>query len=653
MRVYPVAGVYGLEGSACDPTPAPGMPAQAQVFEAFCSALAPSRLGARFRQLAGAAFPGAVTDIATQVGSGETAQAALSKTVIATLHVSRADLWIVEKPAVNDVYVPITLSLLLTNALSGEVIFVENNSTIVQGTLGKATYQAQVSSQFPEQLDAALRTVVASAAERFKPYALSGRVRARAGDRYVFDLGRKGGIREGDLIGPDARVVFSDADYSIIEPLLGSLSVGQTLTRQVAQPVEVLEKPSALVVVAKAPDGVSRAYLNTLFEDAIGQGAGLAVAPVNPSFTGLRRLALGEARLSSDYGSRRAIPDYFIRLSVAALEPLDLETNLENAHRQIVEARAFVEVIDHAGRVVYATRGANRITDQVLHGIGFSPEQRRDTAIKNAIVDAAAALSKGFRPAKLRLEVRPVGDEVEIADPGGALALGAHAVLLRKLGSAPDIASEVWTPVGSLQVSAVSADGVRARSADPTPLKAHTGDRAAFESVAGPVASRRQFTPCAKPGGSVSVSQRGAVAMPMFEPIALNSFAAAFPAPVRLPDFNEELRPYIADFAGVDALPLLQPAAPDVCFEPVYQVDLQGEKTAGGFVTPTYSLAMGYVLRRNGEKVASAALQQSLTATATPSSAAPAARANALQYDLVAAASQLTLQALKGVKPPP
>jgi hypothetical protein len=406
LRVYPVAGVYGLRGSTCDTSPSP-VAAQAQVASIFCPQLQPALLGRRFRELTAAAFAHSVTDLAAQAGNGETPEASLSKTVIASLHVSRADLWVLEKPASDDVYVPITLSLMLTNALSGEVMFVQNYSTVIQGTMAKASVQNQVTRQFPAQLDAALQALVTQAASRFKPYPQSGRVRAKVGDRYVFDLGRKAGVREGDMIGPDAKVVFSDTNYAIVEPLLGSLSVGQALSRQAAQPVEALEKPSALVVVAEAPTGVPRGYLNVLFEDAVGEGAGLAIAPVNPGFADLRRLALGEARVSGAYSGRRIVPDYFVRLSVSTLKPLDLETNLQHARRQVYEAYAFVEVIDHSGRVVFATHGSNRISDEVLNGVGFSPDQRRDTVIKNAIVEAAQALAKGFRPAKLRLDARP------------------------------------------------------------------------------------------------------------------------------------------------------------------------------------------------------------------------------------------------------
>jgi hypothetical protein len=651
LRVFPVSGLYGLERSRCASGAAGSEAAAAKIDPAFCAAVDPRLIGRRFADLVRSAFPHAVTDLASQSAAGETAEARLSKTVIASLHIARAELWPVQKPDVTDVYVPITLTLELTNALTGEVMFVQNSTTIPQGTFAKTTYRQEAQQQFPAQFDAALEALVQAAAGRFKPYAIIGHVRAKVGDRFVVDVGRKQGIREGDTLGADAKVVFSDASYSVVAPLLGSLTVGQTLTHQALQPVEVLAKPSAMVDVAQAPPDVSRAYLSAVFSDALAQTASLAITPVDPDFSNLRRLAIGEAQLSSDYDSLRTLPDYFVRLSVVTLDPVDLETNQTHVRRGTYEAHAFVEIIDHSGRVVFATQGVNRITDEVLFGVGFSPDQRLDVVTKNAVVAAAAAVAKGFRPAAMRMDASPAGDDVEISD-GGALGQGAHAKLLRRAGPFSGITGDVWVPVGDLEVTAVSPQGALARFADPTPLKARKGDKAAFDSGGSQVSSRRQFTPCMTADGMVDVSRRGAVDDPLFEPIAINSFASAFQAPVRLPQFAVELRPLLGDFPASKSLAALQPPAADVCFQPVYQIDQTGEKAAGAYVSGVYNVAMGYILRRDGAKVASLALQQTLTASGVPATTPPPMKLTALQYDLAAEAQQLTARALQGAKSP-
>lgn len=657
LRIYPISGVYGLEHTACD-TQVPGAGFEtAKIATGFCGEFTAERramFGQRFSSRVAAAFPGVLTTFGQNVGAGETPEASLSKTVIASLHVSRADLWVVQKPASLDVYVPITVSLFLTNALSGEVMFVQNYSAVAQGTLSRDHYLDQARQELEKALDNSVDAVVTDAASRFKPYAVAGTVRARINGQYVFDAGRKRGVREGDTIGPDAKVVFCDPDYSVVEPLLGDLRVGEALSRQVAQPIEVLAKPSALVVVADYPEGTSRGYINTLFEDAVGQGGELAITPVNPSFNKLRELMLGQAGVAGAYANTRTTPDYFVRLSVAVLDPLDLETNLAHARRKTYEAWAFVEVIDHAGRVVFATHGSNRIVDEVLFGVSFSPEQRRDTVVKNAIVEAAAALSKGFHPARLRLDAQPAaGGEVDIADAGGALGLGGKALLIRRNGAVPGIPGDVWAPAGSVEVVSTTPAGAHARFTDVEVRSARSGDKAAYESGAGAILSRREFAPCEAPDGQVVVQNQGSVAQPLFGKIAFNAFAASFPAPFRLAHFDAELRPYLSQFADADQLGVLHPRAADICVSPIYRIEPTGEKAgSANLVEPVYQVAMGYSLKRGGQKIGGGALQQMLTATGVPADADGPARNAALQYDLASAAATLAPQVIRGLRPP-
>lgn len=654
LAVYPVTGVYGFERTACDTTEAQGRET-AKIARDFCDYLSPERrrvIGQRFVDRVSASFPGVIQKFGQNVGEGERPEARLSKTVIASLHLSRADLWVVRKPASLDIYVPITLSLFMTNALSGEVMFVDNYSTIVQGNLSADHYLEQARRELGKAIDTSVDALVADAAGRFKPYAIAGQIRAQAGDKYIFDRGRRGGVREGNVIGADAKVLFSDAEYSVVAPVLHDLKVGQTLSRQAVQPVDVLAKPSALVVVAHYPEGTSQGFINAVFEDAVGQGSVLAIAPINQSFIALRSMMLGEANLPSSFEDKRPTPDYFIRLSVFVLDPLNLETNVAHARRAEFEARALVEVIDHSGRVIFATQAANRIEDQVLFGVAFSPDQRRDTVIHNALLQAAANLNKGFKPARLRLDVKPAGGEVDVTDAGGSLSIGSKAILIRKFGNVAGITGDVWTPAGDLEVTDISAGGVHARFEDPEPRTARAGDKASFDGGTNSAESRRQYAPCEDAEGRPIARNKGTVEQPLFREIALNTFAAGFPAPFRLAHFDSELSGMLSQFSDASELGVMHPKPAEVCVEPVYQIDLTGEKPGGeGLVSPIYRVAMGYSLRQNGQRIGAGAQWQSVTGTGVPSTADPSVRLTALQFDLGTIAENLTTQVVRNLKP--
>lgn len=653
LKVHPVAGLFGLDASGCSGGTTPPTvritPALCAQFESIDQRAV---WGRQFQALMNARFGASVRErLDGSLPAGLTREGMLSQTVVASLHLSRADIWTVPKQSVVEVHMPITLSLMMTNVLTGEVMLVENLSTDVTGLMPAQGFEARAVAEFPDRLNQSIAELVDAAALRFRPDAIAGTVRGRAGQRYVFDVGRRGGLREGNQIGPDATVVFADADYSIIEPALGSLAVGQTLARQIAQPVENLARPSMLVVVAGAPEGLAPAYLTTLMEDALGGASGFAVMPVNPSLPQIRGLSLGQADVSPRL---RSLPDYFLRLSVAALDPIEAETNVAGVRRRVQEARAFIEVINHDGRVVFASQGVDQRVDEIVGRMAPSTEQRRDAAVKNAIIRAAAELSTGFRPSRLRLDVRPDGDGVRIADAGGVLSPGIDALVVRRVGRVSGIEGDVWSPVTDVEVTAVDGAEALARYTGLETPRIQRGDQVAYEAAGSGSRSRRVFSQCLK-DGRPSVSVRGSVVQPLFEQIAVNSFAGAFRGAVRIGTFDEELRALRLDgqFDGIGDLGVFAPAPAEICFEPVHQVAATGERPdRGRFTVGTYDLTIGYTLRQGETRVGGGGLQQTLSATAIPASESPTYRDRSLQIDLAQAATDLARRSARDLVPP-
>jgi len=653
LKVYTVAGLFGLDASGCNGGAAlPTVRIAPVLCERFESIDQRAAWGRQFQTMMNDRFGSSVRErLDGPLTAGVTRESMLSQTVVASLHLSRADLWTVPKQSVLEVHMPITLSLMMTNVLTGEVMLVENLSTDVTGLMPARGFEAQAVAEFPAILNQAIADLVDAAAVRFRPDAITGTVRGRAGQRYVFDVGRRGGLREGNQIGADATVVFADADYSIIEPALGGLSVGQTLARQIAQPVEVLARPSMLVVVARAPDGLAPAYLTTLMEDALGGASGFAVMPVNPSLPQIRDLSLGQASVSPRL---RSLPDYFLRLSVAALDPIEADTNVAGVRRRVQEARAFIEVINHDGRVVFASQGVDQFVEDIVGGMAPSTEQRRDAAVKNAIIRAATELSTEFRPSRLRLDVRPDGGDIRIADSGGVLSPGIDALVVRRIGRVSGIEGDVWSPVTDVEVTAIDGADAMARYAGLETPRIQRGDQVAYEAAGSGSRSRRVFSQCLK-DGRPSVSLRGAVLQPLFEQIAVNSFAGAFKGAVRIETFDEELRTLrlAGQFEGIGDLGIFAQAPGEICFEPVHQVTVSGERPdRGRFVVGTYDLTIGYTLRQGEARVGGGGLQQTLSATAVPASESSAYRDRSLQIDLAAAVTELTRRSARDLVPP-
>ncbi|WP_420479541.1 hypothetical protein [Brevundimonas sp. FT23028] len=656
LGVYPVGGLFGLDATACG-RPAGAVAGQdtAYVSPDLCFAVTPERraaLGERFRQRVAARFPGVVTDLSAAQGAGVTREATVTGTAVASLHLTRLDFWRVPNNRTVEVHAPLGLTLLVSDMATGEVLFSETLNGGVRGVMSRGDDLRQVQGQIDSHLETAIDTLVDQAAARFQPRALTARVRGRAGDRFVIDQGRSSGLRDGDVLDGDIRVVHADAAYAIVEPLLGSLTVGQPVSRSVAQPTAALARPSMMVVVADAPERVGRRHLAAMMETALGEATSFSAAPVNPSFVEIRDLALGQSGAAY---RPRALPDYFLRVTAMILPPVSMSSASRGVPIRAHQARVLVEVVDRAGRVLFAGQGVESWRAAEVEDLSFSADQRDDLALTAAVGHAAEAIGRDFRPQPLRLPASPAGEGVRIADAGGALTPGLSASVLRRVGRMSGVEGEVWAPVAEVEVVSTDDAGAVARFAGVDDSAVRSGDQLAWEAPALATASRRWFMQCADARGVPTLSERGSIRQSTFGPIALNAFAGAFRAPVRIRGFENELRPLlVGQFEGLERMGVLTPPPEDVCFEPVYAVEPRGAgRSRPGLILSDYDLTVGYSLRRAGQRVeGGVGKQQTLNDVAVATDADPATRDRVLQQALAEATSTMARQAALETAPP-
>lgn len=654
LRVNPVAGLFGLEYSACTS----GVPVEVMVAPVLCPKLAPVEQrrywGERFSSLLEDRLGSEriQSDLSAPLAAGLTREAMLSQTLVASLHLSRADLWTVSRPSGVEAHMPLTASLLMTNVLTGEVVFAHSVSTDVSGLMDGKSYQAQAAAEFDEKFDATLVRLVDEAVAKFKPGAIEAEVRGRVGNRFVVNAGLREGLREGDHIGPDARVVFADDHYAIVEPSLETLSVGQKLTRYIARPVEALDRPSLLVVVAQTPADLPSGYATTLLEDALSTTGGFSLVSINPAAAAIRGPALGAAGVSRQ---DPALPDFFLRATVAALDAVQYSTNVRGVDRRVQDARVYLEVLNREGRVVFATEGSDQRVDEISAGLAPSTAQRRDAAVRNAILRAAQALKAGFSPAYLRLEVQAAeGDEVLIEDQAGALGIGINARVVRSAGRLSGIEGEVWAPVTDIEITGFGAGTATARQASVEAARVRRNDRVVYQTSGGLARSRYRYSQCPDATGAFSAEIRGEP-QPLFQSIAFNRFAAGFAGAVHAAGFHQEasrLR-LEAISPAYSAIAALKPVQADYCFAPVHHLVDSGDRASGRTHTQSlHDLTVGFALRRDGERVGGSGLQQQIAATAVPQAADAALREASLQIDLANIAAELAQRAAQDLKAP-
>jgi len=617
-HIWVAPGLYGLANSAC--APGPGEPT-AIVAPPFCSALSFSHLQAvrdGFVAAMAAHFPGVVANVGEGLPPDATPRARLADTLIASLTLTRATIWRIDKPVGTDAFLPITLTLDITDAATGEVVFTRTRSQIAEGTFAAAEVEGALAAQFPAKLLATMQALVAEAAANWQSRSQTATVVGRAGKAWIVDRGRSAGLTVGTAIGADGQVVYAGADYAVVAPTLGDYAIGQKLTRTIVAPAAMLARPGVLTVIGASPEGYAPRYLAGIFEEALGQHTGLAPMPVNPSFADLRSLALGEAQQLS--GEARSMPDYIADIDIVTLPAAHFASNIPGVTIDRYDAHAFVSLVDRTGRVVFVAHGEGRITDKVAGEMRFSADQRRDTSVRNALIDAATKLAQ-FKPQSLSLPVDKAGDALTIHDPGGSLPVGVQLTVLHKIGHVSGISEPVLVPVGEVTTTVLAPDGVLASDTGVKPLSLFHDDVVAIETGGQPLASRLGVTICA-----TSDDHRGAIVPAIWPAASAASFAGRFRGPVYRLGLPDRLRALGVEFASWEHFAPAEPPKTDRCFAPVVAVTAAG----GG----KYQLTAGYRLMRDGERIAGGGLQETMTPTPLPATTTSSDGAAMLQQDL-------------------
>lgn len=638
-HVWPAPGLYGLDHTVCGDD-GPPTAATAEITPALCPALdGPHRaaIGARFAQLMLAQFPGAEAGFAAHLPPSASPHVRLASTLIASLRLSSATEWIVAKPGGVDGFLPITLTLDVVNAATGEVVFSHHLTEIGTGIFPVASAEAEIAAQLPAHLDAMMVHLVSKAAADWHPDALKGfvvdEVQLDDGKAWVIDKGRTAGLRAGDGIGADGRVLHAGATYALVRPVLGTYRTGDALSRMLVAPAQMLARPSVLVSVGQRPKGMGAGYLAGIFEDALDADGTFAPMPVTPAFTALRTAALGEAgAVGMD---SRALPDFVAGIDAVSLPAAHFPSNVPGVTTARFEAHVFVSLVDRTGRIVAAFHGINRIDDRIAGNMAFSDAQRQDMVLRNALIDAARQMAAWHpRPGVLAVSARDGG--VWIDDPSNALPVGTMVPVLRDFGHLGPVREDVRVPVTHLTTQIAAGSGVIAVDADPVPYHPHSGDVVPLDAEGPPLAGRGGLAQCLGRDGAPATADHGQIAVAVWDAAAEAILATHSKWPVRSVALAERLAPLKVMFAGWDRFAPAQRPNPAHCFMPMVQVT---PSDAG------VTLGIGYRLIHGADAPVTSGLGTSLRLATMPTGTSADAAAAQLQIDLTAAALPLAAQA--------
>lgn len=634
LKLYPVRGLF-------QPAADKGL-IHASFKEAVPAATGGEFFQGEFRK----AFPDAVATVADKDRRF---------TLVSSLQIARASLYTVDKvDGTVDVLAPVSGSLYFTNAVSGEVLYTVAatyyaRATVARGGIGTERTQGL----FREAYQGLVGELLARARSQFKPHTVAATVRREWNGLYVLDRGQDGGIAKGDMLsdaeGNTLEVLHAAPGYAVGAASLGKIAPNVSYARETNADLSELKRPRVMVLVDEAlPAGMPAEIVGQLFTDQLGAKAALSVVQVNPLFTQVLETAFSSTGLSNENRGRRELPDFFLRLGVPESRSFELKASASNRTVRSYRTVATAELVDRSGRVIFATRGVDRSDDQVVAGMALDEASRREVSLKNALLDLAGRIGTELKFEQTALPLQSA-NPLLLADPDGALASGAQVTLFRTIGRVDGVQGEVRMPIADAAVDGADAAGARLSAGLPLtrpPVPPAPGDVALVDTVNGiKAASRRRFAACGQ------AEQLGTLALPPFGELALNSFASVFRAPYYAPAVFDRLQTLVGPETRFKSRLQLQPVAPEYCAQPVYRIDPGPTQCTGEprICQDSATVRITWRIRQGEQVVARSGLETKVTGAGYLDGAAPDARKNSFDSDLLDAAGKLARDIAAGL----
>lgn len=428
IQVFPAKGIYGLElpcRQSADHIEANASSISCDFSKAVSNEALRQQVARTFEQQLKQALQDQVVASISQQNK--------HRSYVASLEVLRASEYVVQKESTAEIFLPVTLSLKLTNVLSGEVIYTDSATLsqpiqVLANDIETAATRQAVQQKFQSSLLTLTQQLAQDLQKKFKVSEVQTKVIDRWKSYLVLDKGFNHGIAKDDELSSESgdliRVVHADSDYAVALPVLMSGSASQ-FSKISANTRQALNKPKTLVVDVLTYQGESKDLIEQIFSDAIGENASFTLTPVNKRYSTLAQSISEQTGLSNQETQlQRELPEFFIRINVIPVIGYQQQVG-KMTQQQVVHSEVFAEMIDRSGRVIYSAHATDEINETISQGMGFSLDTRKEVALKNALVKLGQQFQKGIQFTRSDLQVSSGGSEtITIQDAGERLTTG-------------------------------------------------------------------------------------------------------------------------------------------------------------------------------------------------------------------------------------
>ncbi|WP_349927662.1 hypothetical protein ABJ384_12410 [Acinetobacter sp. A1-4-2] len=626
IQIYPSKGIFGLE-QGCRADPNKYEANGASIVCDFSQAIDNDVIRKQAEQLF---VQGLKQSLGEQIVDS-ISQKTKHRTYVASLDVLRASEYIIQKESTAEIFLPVTLSLKLTNVLSGEVIYSDSATLsqpiqVLSSELESAATKAAIKQKFQSTLLSLTQQLTQDLKTKLQVTEIDTQVIDQWKSYLVLDKGFKQGIAiqdelssaEGDLI----RVVHADSDYAVAVPVLMQ-SNSKRFSKVSTNTRQAMNKPKALVVDVLTYQGESKDLIEQIFSDAIGEQASFTLTPVNRRYSAMAQSISEQTALAQSADiNQRELPEFFIRINVIPVIAYQQRIG-KMTQQQIFHSEVFAEMIDRSGRVIYSTHATDEIKDVISEGMGFSLEARKEVVLKNALLKLGQQFQKGIQFTRSDLKVSgSSGQSITIDDAGERLSRGMKVhVYHSDRAAGRNILIPTWeATILERQDKKVTAQlDFPVSSNDRLPVR--SGDSILLDSSA-PVGDSKQARVLC-PG--LHTEQVGEIPFYGFGPLLYSAFT------------SQSKRPFYATGAGFKGQTLLKDAVirmtenagfkknmdvnfylpKDECLQPVFKIEVKENsvKCNSDQSSCDATLVMTSGARRfnqNAEKIGAYGLQQEI-----------------------------------------
>ena len=429
--------------------------------------------------------------------------------LVASLHLLRASEYTVPKLGFAEVSMPITLSIVITNPSTGEVIYsftktsyattrvvktIADNqeqirNIIEQDDSGQEQTQkitdksendeeqeqmfvdarpidqeqAQMMADSGANYRSLVSTLIKEAKAEYNPASIEISVVDTWKGLYILDKGSKFGIVKDENItdasGNELTVKYLTEDYAVAISLLGKIDRNKKFFKYTtASTANQFNKPRVLTM----HEGWRELTLKGIayvFDSEISKESAFTLLPVSEHFTRLlAAVAQDTAAGKFETTNQRTLPDYLIKFT--ATKPRWYTISKKGKFSQnVYEQNVVGELLDRQGRMLFSAVGTDRIEDQNVAGMVFAKKDRLEVLLKNATVNLAEQFSRSIKFSRFMLPVTNVtGKIIEINDISKDLRIGQEVTVYRNIGKVSGITTDVIIPLWQANVVDVQND---------------------------------------------------------------------------------------------------------------------------------------------------------------------------------------------------